>query len=147
MRLATWLAELLAAQGALAEVFGDVGTAHADEADVRDICDRLGEECRTRAEALRPLISRYGDAAPAASRPRPELSAESGSGPLGLLRDLTRLQLLVTEVELSWTLVGQAAQALRDGELAALAAEGASGSAAQASWVRTRLPQALVVAE
>ena len=43
--------------------------------------------------------------------------AQTRTGPVGLLRDLQDLYLLVSFVEMTWTVVRQAAQALRDGEL------------------------------
>ena len=71
-------------------------------------------------------------------------------GGLGLLRDLHDLYLLTCECDISWTLIGQAAQGARDRELMETveACEGETDT--QRRWLVTRMkqaaPQALLVA-
>jgi len=57
---------------------------------------------------------------------------------------------MATECDLSWTLVGQAAQGARDRELLGVVQNCEQESATQLKWLQTRMkqaaPQALVVA-
>jgi hypothetical protein len=72
------------------------------------------------------------------------------SGGLGLLRDLHDLYLMACECDMAWTLVGQAAQGLRDRDLFEVVQACEGETAIQLKWLRTRMkqaaPQALVVA-
>ena len=71
-------------------------------------------------------------------------------GGLGLLRDLQDLYLMATECDIAWTVVGQAAQGVRDGELLDVVTGCEQETAMQLKWIRSRMkeaaPQALVVA-
>jgi hypothetical protein len=57
---------------------------------------------------------------------------------------------MAAECDITWTLVGQAAQGLRDEDLFAVVSECEGQTAIQLKWLRTRLkqaaPQTLVVA-
>ncbi len=71
-------------------------------------------------------------------------------GSLALLRDLHDLWLMANEVQLCWTVLEQAAQALRDEELEQVCQECGKETKRQTSFFLTRIkqaaPQALVVA-
>jgi hypothetical protein len=75
---------------------------------------------------------------------------ETRSGGVGLLRDLQDLYTLASFVDITWTVVGQAGQGLRDPELldVVAACEGETGR--QLLWLKTRIkqaaPQALIAA-
>jgi len=60
------------------------------------------------------------------------------------------LYLMAAECDVCWTLVGRAAQGLRDTELSAIVDAGAGETEIQPAWLRGRMkqaaPQALVVA-
>jgi hypothetical protein len=80
-----------------------------------------------------------------------ETARRADRGGLGLLRDLHDLYLMATECEVTWALVGQAAQGARDRDLLEVS-QGCDGEvAAQLKWLRTRMkqaaPQALLVAD
>ena len=72
------------------------------------------------------------------------------TGGLGLLRDLHDLYLMASEVDISWTLVGQAAQGARDKALFETVTSCEKQTTTQLQWLRTRMkqaaPQALLVA-
>jgi len=57
---------------------------------------------------------------------------------------------MATECDISWTVVGQAAQGARDHELLSVVRDGEGNTAIQLKWLKTRMkdaaPQALVVA-
>jgi hypothetical protein len=66
-----------------------------------------------------------------------------------LLEELRALYLRMHELAITWTMAAQAAKALRDHDLLALATASQSEPEAQAKWFTTRIktgaPQALVV--
>jgi hypothetical protein len=151
VHLAHYLGLLHRSQLDLAQAFREVGSAHADEADVAHICERLARQCDDHAEQLAPFAGRYGEEAPdEPDRLHAELFSGTRSGGLGLLRDLHDLYLMACHCDMAWTVVGQAAQGARDRELLATVASCEAETATQLKWLRTRMkqaaPQALVVA-
>jgi hypothetical protein len=151
MHLAHYLGLLHRAQDALAGAFREVASAHTDEADIVHLGHQQAKKCEERARLLRPFADRYAEDAPdEPERLHSELFRGTRGGGLGLLRDLQDLYLMTAECDVCWILVGQAAQGLRDTDLAATVEEGAAETAVQLAWLRTRMkqaaPQALVVA-
>ncbi|MEV4756881.1 hypothetical protein AB0J86_17455 [Micromonospora sp. NPDC049559] len=151
MQLAHYLGLLHRTLDNLGAAYREVGTAHGDEPDVRQNCERLARHCAEQAEALLPFVGRYREQAPdEPDRLHSELFTGVRSGPLGLLRDLQDLYLMAAECEISWTVIGQAAQGARDHDLLATVRAGEQRTAIDLAWLRTRMkqaaPQALVVA-
>ena len=151
MQIAHYLGLLHRAQANLAAAFREVAAHHGDEPDVEHLCRQLAQRCDGHADALAPFAERYGEDAPdEPDRLHSEIFSGVRSGPLGLLRDLQDLYLMAAECDIAWTVVGQAARGLRDGDLVALANEAEQDVAIQMKWLRTRMkqaaPQALVVA-
>jgi hypothetical protein len=151
MHLAHYLGLLHKAEVHLAAAFREVRDAHPAEVDVHHLCGRLAEQCDAHAERLEPFARRYGEDAPdEPDRLYSELFKGTREGGLGLLRDLHDLYLMACECDMAWTLVGQAAQGLRDDELFAVV-QGCEGeTATQLQWLESRMkeaaPQALVAA-
>jgi hypothetical protein len=150
VNLAHYLGLLHRAQVELADAYLEVGEAHKDEPDVFYDCMRLAEQCVGHAEQLHPFAERYGEEADAEpDRLHSDLFQGSRAGGLGLLRDLHDLYLMAAQCDISWTLIGQAAQGARDSELLSLVQESEQDTAMQMKWLRTRMkqaaPQALVV--
>lgn len=153
MNLVHYLGLLHRAEEELARGLREVGDRHADEADVLHLGRTLAAQCEAHAEALAPVVARYGEDHAAGAEPErlhSELFRGARDGPLGLLRDLQDLYLMVSECDIAWTLIGQAAQGLRDDELFAIVQDCERETAIQQRWLQTRLkqaaPQALVVA-
>lgn len=151
MHLAHYLGLLHRAQVDLAAAFREVADAHSDEPDVRHQAHRLARQCDRHAESLQPFADRYGEDAPdEPDRLHAVLFTGSRSGGLGLLRDLHDLYLMACQAEISWTLVGQAAQGARDRDLLDVVSRCEGETATQVSWLSSRMknaaPQALVVA-
>lgn len=151
MHLPTYLTLLSSAEQTLAGSYLKVAGGHADEADVHYTCEDFARQCTGHAEALAPTVSRYADrrqAEPDRLHP-PGLAAARG-GPIGLLRDLQDLYQLASLVEITWTLVGQAAAGARDQDLLRAVNRCAPQTTAQLAWLRTRMkaaaPQTLLVA-
>jgi hypothetical protein len=151
MQLAAYLGLIHRAEGELGRAFREIGDGHAEEPDVLHVCRTLAAQCEVHHERLSPFAARYGEGAPdEPERLHSTLFSGVRSGGLGLLRDLQDLYLMTCECDITWTVVGQAAQALRDTDLLAVVTECQAETAVQGKWLKTRMkqaaPQALVVA-
>lgn len=151
MHLANYLGYLHTAELNLAEGFRKVADGHAEEADVYHTCSTLAKQCETHAEQLKPFVDHYGEEAPEEpNRLYHVLFDETRSGGLGLLRDLHDLYLMASTCDISWTMIGQAAQGAHDRELLEAVNACDGQTATQIKWLRTRMkqaaPQALLVA-
>ncbi len=151
MHLAHYLGLLHRAELALAAAFREVREAHRDESDVFHLCEVLAGQCDAHAERLEPFARRYGEEADdEPDRLHSELFKGPREGPLALLRDLHDLYLMASECDMAWTLVGQAAQGVRDLDLFGVVQACESETATQLQWLAGRMkeaaPQALVVA-
>lgn len=143
MMLAHYLGLLHRAQVNLAAAFREVADGHPEEVDVFHTCRLLAEECDAHAERLHPFVERYGEDAPEEpDRLHSDIFGGSREGGVGLLRDLQDVYLMAAECDISWTLVGQAAQGARDQELLAVVNRCEHETATQMSWLRTRMKQA-----
>jgi hypothetical protein len=150
MQLAHYLGLLHRSQTELAGAFREIGDGHPEEVDVAAMCAKLAGQCDRHAGELAPFAERYGEEADEPERLHSELFSGTRSGPLGLLRDLHDLYLMACECDISWTLVGQAAQGARDQELLEVVERCEGDTAMQIKWLESRMkeaaPQALVVA-
>jgi len=151
MHLDNYLGYLHKAESHLAEAFRKVGEGHAAEADVYHTCKTLAQQCEKHAEKLGPFVERYGEATPAEpDRLYHELFDETRSDGLGLLRDMQDLYLMANACNISWTMIGQAAQGLSDRDLLEVVDSCEGQTATQIKWLKTRMkqaaPQALLVA-
>ncbi|MEV6495588.1 hypothetical protein AB0M20_44275 [Actinoplanes sp. NPDC051633] len=152
MHLAHYLGLLHRAQLTLADAFRQVAGAHGDEPDIEHLCRRQAERCDEHAARLEPFARRYAEDAPnEPERLHSELFRGTRTGGIGLLRDLQDLYLMAAECDVCWTVVGQAAQGLRDRALLEVVTGCEGETALQLAWIRTRMkqaaPQALVVAD
>ncbi len=152
MHLATYLGLVDEGEATLAASFRQVADGHQRETDVVHLCERFAGQCDSHREQLAPVVARYGEECPQ----EPERLHAQGldgtrTGGVGLLRDLHDLYLLVSYLDIAWTVVGQAAKAVRDRELLAVVTWCERETSAQLSWLTTRMkeaaPQALVVAD
>ena len=151
MHLANYLGYLHRAELNLAEGFRKVGETYAEEADVYHTCNTLAKQCEAHAVKLQSFVERYGEEAP--EEPENlyhELFDETRSGGLGLLRDMQDLYLMANACDISWTMIGQAAQGTRDRQLLEVVNACEKQTATQIMWLKTRMkqaaPQALLVA-
>jgi hypothetical protein len=151
MHLAHYLGLLHRAELALADAYEQTAQGHAAEADVHHVLPQFAAACRRHAEELAPAVERYGEDAPEEpDRLHSDIFRGNREGGLGLLRDLQDLLLMATEADVAWTLIGQAAQGLRDADLKAVVDRCDGETAVQLKWLRGHMkvaaPQALVVA-
>jgi hypothetical protein len=148
--LAHYLGLLHRSELELGKALREVAEAHGDEPDVHATCLKLAADCDSHAEQLEPFARRYGEhAEDEPERLHSELFRGTRSGGLGLLRDLHDLYLIACECDITWTLVGQAAQGARDSDLLAVVQSCEGETATTLKWLTTRMkqaaPQALVV--
>ena len=148
--LALYVGLLHRSETTLARALRMVGDGHAADQDVYYICHLLASWSDEHVERLRPLIDKYGEQeADEPDRLFADELPEVRSGPIGLLRDLQDLVLLGTLVSTSWTVVGQAAQGNRDGDLKEAADACSTGTTRQLAWLNHRIkqvaPQALLL--
>ena len=152
MHLSSSLGLVQIGSATLAKSYRQIAKGHADDADVKLICQQFATQCDHHEERLNPFASHYGSH-PSAGPKRLHAHGLSAtrSGGRGLLRDLHDLYLLAAYLDMAWTLVGQAAKEARDQELLCTVEECAKEIGAQQKWLITRLeaaaPQALLVAE
>lgn len=151
MHLANYLGYLHQSETDLAEGFRMVGEAHPQEVDVYHLTHTLAKQCEEHAEKLKPFVNRYGEEKP--EEPEKlyhEFVEQTRSGSLGLLRDMQDLYLMASACDISWTMIGQAAQGLRDRELLEVVNSCETETYNQLKWIRTRMkvaaPQTLIVA-
>ncbi|MCU1688969.1 MAG: hypothetical protein JWN61_1356 [Pseudonocardiales bacterium] len=152
MKLPIYLALLHRSEQSLAGAFRVVADGHAAEPDVYSVCQLLAGQCDEHVRALQPAVQRYGEAD---EGDEPENLHHSGpsrtrSGPVGLLRDLQDLYVLASLVDVTWTMIKQAALGLRDIELRSTVEDCEGQTSMQLDWLRTRMsqaaPQALIAA-
>ena len=152
MKLPIYLGLLRKSEGALAESFRQVAKGHGDEPDVHFICLTLARQCDEHQKALAPAVDRYGEVAEddEPERLHAQGLSQTRTGPVGLLRDLQDLYLLASLVDITWTVVKQAGQGLRDSELLTIVANCDGQTGTQLKWLQTRIkqaaPQALIAA-
>jgi hypothetical protein len=152
MHLSSYLGLLETGCATLAHSYRQVAEGHADQADVRQICEQFAAQCDHHEEVLQPFTARYGShPSGEPERLHADGLSETRSGGVGLLRDLHDLYLLASYLDMAWMLVGQAAKGARDHELIRAVDACAGETEAQQDWLTTRLkaaaPQALLVAD
>ncbi|MCU1543958.1 MAG: hypothetical protein JWM50_1823 [Microbacteriaceae bacterium] len=152
MMLAVYLGLLDSSERSLADSFRTVAVGHGAEPDVFHTCQMLAAQCDAHRAALEPVIARYGEDADAEpDRLHAAEFGETRSGPVGLLRDLQDVYLFASLVDITWTMIKQAALGLRDSELVEVVTGCEGQTRIQLSWLSTRMrqaaPQALIMAE
>jgi hypothetical protein len=155
------LRELYGAEEELGDEYVKVGERLASEHEVYYGCKRFAQQCRLHVDALRPFAARYreelppsddsevGETTTAALRHKlSELLGRRPESGLLLLRSLRQLYLQAQEVSFHWIVVGQIAQATRDGELLAVVDRLHRETLTQIKWLKAQVkeasPQALV---
>jgi len=144
MNLHIYLGLLHQGEQTLAHSFRQVSRGHGDEPDIHFLCETLAGQSQHHVDLLLPVVQRYGedgsDNEP--ERLHAEGLKETRSGPIGLLRDLQDLYVLAGMVDITWTVVEQAGQALRDRELLNVVELCRQETEVQIRWLKTRIKQA-----
>ncbi|HKR80011.1 MAG TPA: hypothetical protein VJR69_09950 [Nitrospira sp.] len=120
-----------------------VADRHQQEPDLEEICTILSSWSQAKARSTDRFIHKYGrerDREP--QRLYSDLFQGPRRGGLALLRDLHDLWLMTTEAQIVWTLLAQAAQALRDKDFVQTCEHNKEQTHRQTSWLETRSKQA-----
>ena len=149
MHVATHLGLVHKGELHLADALNAVAEKHRDEPDIPTTCAILAAWSREHAHALQPLLKRYGEQPVVAPLVlHTVLFKGVRVGAHGLLRDLQDLALLATDVHSNWTVLSQAAKAIRDVELQTACSELSGQTLRQLDWLKERIadaaPQALI---
>lgn len=151
MHVGNYLGLIENSEQQLADALMAISQHHGDEPDIEQTCELLASWSRQNLEKLKPLIERYSEEkSDEPERLKRDLFESPRTGSLALLRDLHDLWLLASEVQLCWSVLDQAAKALRDRDLESVCTECSAQTKRQVSWllhrIRQAAPQALVVA-
>jgi len=151
VHLTTYLGLISHAEEELARAFREVADTHGDEPDVFSLCHTFAKQCDAHMEGLHPILGRYGQTSEdEPDRLHSALFGGTRDGGLALLRDLHDLYLMISEVDISWTVIKQAAQGLPDRELLAVVEASHAETIQQITAVKSRMkqaaPQTLIVA-
>ncbi|WP_158828520.1 molybdopterin oxidoreductase [Mucilaginibacter lacusdianchii] len=132
------------------KAFNMIAGKHGDEPDVYQTCQLLASWSQNHLNELKPWVEKY----PA----RPDTTADKlermmfdneQKGSFALLRDLHDLWILVTEIDICWTVLLQAADGLRDKEMKTTFVKLQESTKRQIAWLQTRIkqsaPQTLIV--
>ncbi|MEU5256056.1 hypothetical protein [Streptomyces longwoodensis] len=143
MHLATYVGLQHTASRTLADSFRQVADGHADEPDVHSLCHTLARMCDAHVERLAPVAERYGEQhEEEPERLHADGLSDTRSGGVGLLRDLQDLYTLASFVDITWTVLGQAAQGTRDHGLLDVVESCKTDTQRQLKWLNTRIKQA-----
>jgi hypothetical protein len=154
VKIALAIREVRDAEAELGDELGKLGERHRADHDVFHMSRTLITLHRTNLEALTPFGERYGvgiDATDAeggdgvlarAREKMSELTARRPEAGLLLLRDLRHLHLLYAGASVNWVLLGQGAQAIRDGELLDAVGSCHAQTLRGMKWTLTRLKTA-----
>jgi hypothetical protein len=144
MKLPVYLSLLDQSEQTLRDAYRQAAVAHGDEPDVHFLCITMAAQCDGHRRKLAPVVARYGEAPPDDEPERLQHGGvgEPRTGPLGLLRDLQDLYLLASLADVTWMMVKQAAEALRDDELLHVVEDCEHEVAVQLRWLQTRMKQA-----
>lgn len=151
MHVGNYLGLVHGSEERLVDVLRQVAEHHKDEPDIEETCRLLATWSEKHLSYLKPLVQKYGEN----KNPEPDNMEKAlfhgpRQGSLALLRDLHDLWLMSNQVQLCWTVLEQAAQALRDDELERVCQECGKETGRQTAFFLTRIkqaaPQALVVA-
>ena len=127
----------------LVDALNKVAEHHGDEPDIYETCQLLMSWSRKHIENLEPLVQKYGEQkSPEPDNLETALFHGPRQGSLALLRDLHDVWLLTQQVHLCWTVLEQAAQALRDDELERVCQQCGQETKRQTAFFLTRIKQA-----
>lgn len=135
----------------LGDSLRQVASGHPEDPDTVTVCTALARLHDENVEKLQQVAQRYGEEdVDEPERLHADALTQTREGGVGLLRDLQDLHLLASLVHTTWTVLLQAAQGLRDDDLAALARRADADTSRQLAWLTTHLkvtaPQTLIVA-
>ena len=147
MHVGLYLQMVKVTEEELEEAFKTVAEHHHQEPDLKEICTILSSWSEAKAKSSDRFIQKYGRERDRERDREPQrLYSDLFQGPrrggLALLRDLHDLWLMTTEAQIAWTLLAQAARALRDKDFVQTCEHNKEQTHRQTSWLETRSKQA-----
>lgn len=160
-KVAMLLDQLHDVESSLADDYRKIGERHASDHDLWHSCHTFARQCEARAAQIREAGVHYGrdigephdgevfhSLAARARRAVAELIGRPPSAGVLMLRDLRELYLAAEEANLEWIMLGQVAQAARDGQLLQLVELLHRQVVSQIKWLKSQVkeatPQALL---
>ncbi len=152
MRVGVYLGLLEASEKELVDTFRVMAEHHRDDRDIAVISQMMAGWSQQLVESIGPMLQRYGmEKEDEPEQLKTDIFRGPRKGPLGTLRDLHDLWLLINEADISWMVLLQSAKGLRDREFIQVCEQGRKQTKRQLDWTLHRLefaaPQALVVGE
>jgi hypothetical protein len=153
MKLDKAIRDTVEAEVELAQQLRIVGERHAVEHDLYHLGHTLARQCAGHVEQLAPFAARYGASGPSEAvsespgimgklrHKGAELVGRRQAAGMLLLRDLRHLYLAAQEAEISWVILAQVAQAVRDRELLEVTTVCHEHAEVRGKWLRTRIKQ------
>jgi hypothetical protein len=127
----------------LADSLRQVAAGHPEDPDTVNVCTSLARLHDGTVERLHSVAERYGEeGAEEPERLHAQALETTREGGVGLLRDLQDLYLLAALLQTTWTLLDQAAQGARDGELHQIAQDATRQVTRTTTWLTTHLKAA-----
>ncbi len=154
MQIGTYLGMLHGSEAELARAFRFVAKQHAAEPDIEHECTLFGSWCDEHVLKLQPFVQQDGEGSRDLGMMRflfrdAAALAHEGSRMLVTLRHLHHLWLMAQESHISWLIIEQAAQGLRNESLELTCQEAQRRNHLQVSWLKSRIkqsaPQTLIV--
>ena len=146
-----YVGQLQNAEQQLEAAFRSVAEKHERDPELRHTAIVLAGWSRRHVEVLEEFGREFGgkQTTPDPERLRGALFQGNRFGGLGLVRDLHDLAVLVSDVQLGWTVLRQGVAALHESAAEAACIEAYQETERQLGWVKTQLknaaPQALTV--
>jgi hypothetical protein len=147
--------QLHQAEMSLRDEYRKVGERHAAEHDLWHNCHTFARQCEARAAQLRQAGERYGKGiggphdieavrhlAAQARRAVADLVGRRPTTALLMLRDLRELYVTAEDANLLWIMLGQVAQATRDGQLLETVEVLHRQLVSQIKWLKTQVKEA-----
>jgi len=143
MELNSYIGYTQRREEALAKAFKKAASRHTGEPDVAGMCKVFASWSLDHAENLRGLLERYATGEDNRLDQSGRLKLTIHNGRLGLLQDLHELWLMTNEVILCWTILTQAAKALRDTKLELASSQYSEHTQRQLNWLTSKIKQSV----
>ena len=143
MKLDAAIQRVVSSERELADELERVGERHRVEHDVFHTTETLAKAARARIEKLGKGSEPGGhDGLLGTVREKTsELIARRPEPGMLLLRDLREIYLLASQASIDWTILGQGAQAAKDGDLLAIVSECHADQLRTLKWATTRIKE------
>ena len=141
MLLNSYIEYALRREDALAKAFKKVAIRYQDEPDVSGLCKIFASWSMDHAENLKALLERYDTNSDEKWSRSGQLKFTIHEGSLALMQDLHGLWLMTNEVNLCWTILLQAAKALRDEKLELACSQYSLHTQQQINWLTSKIKQ------